>query len=56
METAIRKCSKVPESSLENKDVVAYAPGSNAAEDYQRLGDEILRIVGFEGETGSKEA
>lgn len=56
METAVRKCSKIPESSLENTDVVAYAPGSNAAEDYQRLGDEILRIVGLEGEAGSREA
>lgn len=56
METAIRKCSKIPESSMENTDVVTFAPGSNAAEDYQRLGDEILRKVGFVEETGSEEA
>lgn len=56
METAIRKCSKIPESSMENTDVVTYAPDSNAAEDYRRLGDEILRITGLEGELSSKNA
>ena len=56
METAIRKCSKVPESSLENTDVVTFAPNSNAAEDYQRLGDEILRIAGIVDGDGNKEA
>ena len=56
METAIRKCSKIPESSMENTDVVSFAPGSNAAEDYHRLGDEILRIVGYVEDVESKEA
>ena len=51
MDAPIRKCSKVPECSLENTDVVSAAPGSNAAEDYKHLGDEILRIVGFEDES-----
>ena len=56
MDVAIRKCSKIPESSLENTDVVTFAPNSNAAEDYQRLGDEILRIAGIVDGDGSKEA
>ena len=56
MDVAIRKCSKIPESSLENTDVVTFAPNSNAAEDYQRLGDEILRIAGLVDGDGSKEA
>ena len=56
MDVAIRKCSKIPESSLENTDVVTFAPSSNAAEDYQRLGDEILRIAGLVDGDGSKEA
>ena len=56
MDVAIRKCSKIPESSLENTDVVTFAPNSNAAEDYQRLGDEILRIAGLVNGDGSKEA
>lgn len=56
MESAIRKCSKIPESSMENTDVVTFAPGSNAAEDYQRLGDEILRVAGFVDDTNSKES
>ena len=54
MDVAIRKCSKIPESSLENTDVVTFAPNSNAAEDYQRLGDEILRIAGLVDGDGSK--
>jgi chromosome partitioning protein len=56
MDVAIRKCSKIPESSLENTDVVTFAPNSNAAEDYQRLGDEILRIAGLVDGDGSKKA
>ena len=56
MDVAIRKCSKIPESSLENTDVVTFAPNSNAAEDYQRLGDEILRIAGIVDGDGNKEA
>jgi chromosome partitioning protein len=56
MDVAIRKCSKIPESSLENTDVVTFAPNSNAAEDYQRLGDEILLIAGLVDGDGSKEA
>ena len=56
MKTAIRKCSKIPESSMENTDVISFAPDSNAAEDYQRLGEEILRIAGYVEDTESKEA
>ena len=48
LETVINKCSKIPESSMMDMDVITYAPRSNAAEDYRRLGDEILRIVGIE--------
>ena len=56
MESTIRKCSKIPESSVENTDVVSFAPGSNAAEDYQRLGDEILRIIGVVDDPKSNKA
>ena len=56
MESAIRKCSKIPECSMENTDVVTFAPNSNAAVDYQRLGDEVLRISGIEIETKTTEA
>ena len=42
--------------SSEMSNTVTFAPSSNAAEDYQRLGDEILRIAGLVDGDGSKEA
>jgi hypothetical protein len=37
-------------------DVLTYAPHSNAANDYQQLGDEILRVIGIEIKENNKEA
>lgn len=56
LETAIRKCSKIKESSMAYTDVITYAPCCNAAKDYQQLGDEILRLIGVEVKEESKEA
>lgn len=56
LETAIRKCSKIKESSMAYTDVITYAPCCNAAKDYQLLGDEILRLIGVEVKEDSKEA
>ena len=56
LETVIHKCVKIPESSMMDMDVLTYAPHSNAANDYQQLGDEILRVIGIEIKENNKEA
>lgn len=47
METKIRKCTKIPECSHANMDVISYAPTSPVAEDYRKLAEEIMGIVGL---------
>lgn len=54
MSSVIRKCSKIPESSMACSDVFTFAPGSNAALDYETLGEEILKITGVEGVYNTK--
>ena len=50
MRSRIRKCSKIPESSIANTDVMRYAPNSNAAQDYTALAEEILNMIGLGNE------
>ena len=47
MATKIRKCSKVPESSLCRTDIISFSPGCNASLDYANLAREISSKVGL---------
>lgn len=45
MQSKIRNCVKLPESYLERKDVIKYAPDSNASADYTALAKEMLSMI-----------
>lgn len=49
MQSRIRNCVKLPESVLEHKDILSYAPDSPAAAEYSNLAKEILSIIEKEG-------
>ena len=40
--TAIRECIKVKEAQARKQTLIAYAPKCTAAEDYNRLADELI--------------
>lgn len=44
--TMIRECVKIAEAPSFNKSVLAYAPGSNGAEDFINLAKEIIKLRG----------
>ena len=48
MQSRIKTCVKLPESVVEHKDIMTYAPNSQAASDYQALADEMLQIINKE--------
>ena len=48
MQSCIKTCVKLPESVVERKDIMAYAPNSQAASDYQALAEEMLMIINKE--------
>ncbi len=48
MQSHIKTCVKLPESVMEHKDIIIYAPDSQAAFDYQALADEMLEIINLD--------
>lgn len=49
MQSKIRNCVKLPESVMEKKDILSYAPDSPAAADYYELAKEMISIIEKEG-------
>ena len=45
MNSRIRSCIKAAECAEEFKDLISYAPTCTAAQDYEALVEEILRII-----------
>ena len=41
-DTSIRECIKVKEAQAQKRTLIEYAPNCTAAEDYNRLADEII--------------
>jgi len=41
--TQIRECTAIKESQIKQTNIFTYAPNSNAAIDYQKLADEIIK-------------
>ena len=41
--TYIRECTAIKESQIKQTDIFKYAQNSNAAADYKRLAEEIIR-------------